>query len=163
MLQTAVQMKDALNHLCIKNDTLKIYTLSSSDWFLLEQLIAFLKDFKSVSEKISGENYVKLPTAIISFNCLLDKIETKSFELDEKENRSQVDEKLILAFQKGRDKLIKHYHKCNWVYCVSLILDPRVKAAGLEATKWGREMVDQTLDKFKCLYQRYNNYYTTAD
>uniref|UniRef100_A0A2H1W0G7 SFRICE_026981 n=1 Tax=Spodoptera frugiperda TaxID=7108 RepID=A0A2H1W0G7_SPOFR len=38
-------------------------------------------------------------------------------KLDEKPNRSEVDERLILAFQAARDKMLKHYKKSNWIYC----------------------------------------------
>ena len=40
-------------------------------------LVKFLKDFKVISELISGEKYVTLP-GIIAVNCLLDKIENNA-------------------------------------------------------------------------------------
>ena len=161
MLQVAYDLKDSLNMLVAKNDILINFTISDEEWRLVVQLLDFLKDFKKVSEKISGEKYVTLPMAVIAFNCLLDKIEKKSFELDRKEDRKEVDEKLIFAFQKGRDKLLKHYNKCNWIYCVSLVLDPRIKAEGLDFTQWGREMKDETLNKFRSLYDNYYDKFNT--
>lgn len=162
MLQSAEDLKDALNLLCQQNDDLRKYTITSAEWDLIEDLIHFLKDFKRVSEKISGEKYVTLPVAVIAFNCLLDKIEKKCFELDNKNQRDGTDEKLIEAFQAGKNKLIKHYHKCNWVYCVSLVLDPRVKAEGLSLTEWGREMKQETLKKFRSIYKSYYAKFDTA-
>jgi len=43
---------------------------------------------------------------------LVDKIESIIFNLN-KFNRNIQDEALLLAFQAGRDKLLKHYRKCN--------------------------------------------------
>ena len=55
----------------------------------------------------------------------------------------------------GRDKILKHYNKFNWIYYVSLVLDPRIKADGLNLTSWGVEMKDQTIGKLKSLYKDY--------
>lgn len=65
---------------------------------------------------------------------LVDKIESIIFNLNNKFNRNTQDEALLLAFQAGRNKLIKHYRKCNWIYCISLILDPRYKIEGFDVT-----------------------------
>lgn len=160
MLKTAYHLKSALDMLCKNNKDINQYLLKAEEWNFIKLITDFLEDFKKVSEKISGEKYVTLPLAVVAFNCLLDKIEKKSFVLDDKVDRNQNDEKLIQAFQKGRDKLIKHYNKCNWIYCVSLILDPRIKAEGLDLTTWGREMKKQTLEKFKSLYKEYYDEYS---
>lgn len=77
----------------------------------------FLINFKLLSTKLGGDKYVTLPLVIVSFNLLLDKIESMVKQLDEKPNRSEVDERLILAFQAARDKMLKHYKKSNWIYC----------------------------------------------
>ena len=159
MLSCSVYLKDALNMLCASNKDLKELEVKSSEWTFVEKIIDFLEDFKTLSETISGEKYVTLSRAIVGFNCLLDKIEKKCFELDEKETRNLIDEHLIKAFQKGRDKLIKHYKKCNWIYCVALILDPRIKSDGLDETEWSIEMKGQTLKTFKELYKKYYEQY----
>lgn len=161
MLQISYHLKNALDKLCESNEALKMYSLKSTEWILVEKIVDFLQDFKCVSEKISGENYITLPTAVIAFNCLLDKVEKKCFELDAKRERDSIDEKLINAFQKGRDKLLKHYRKCNWIYCISLVLDPRVKIEGLDTTVWGRELKKETLKKFKEIYRLYYEKFNT--
>ena len=120
-----------------------------------KKIINFLKDFKMVSELISGEKYVTLSGAIIAVNCLLDKIEKQCFVLDEKASRNYIDEHLIKVFTKGRDKLVKHCTKCNWICCVSLILDPRVKSDGLDETDWCREMKEEIIKTLKQLYKHY--------
>ncbi|KAL7303447.1 hypothetical protein TKK_0004629 [Trichogramma kaykai] len=161
MLNNAYQMKDALDQLCKTYDTLTC--VEPSEWILVGRLLEFLGDYKRVSERISGEKYVTLPGAVIAFNCLLDRLEKKSFELDEQEHLNEIDRILILAFQKGRDKLINHYQKCNWIYCISLILDPRSKAIGLQKTGWSRELHDETLDKFKSVFKIYYDKYFIDD
>ncbi|KAL7306651.1 hypothetical protein TKK_0001329 [Trichogramma kaykai] len=156
MLYVAHAMKDALDQVVKKNSHLSHLFVKECEWELLEILIKFLGHFNRVSEMISGEKYITLPSAVIAFNCLLDMVEKKSFDLDT-EDRSFTDEKLIIAFQNGRNKLLKHYKKFNWIYCVSLILDPRVKAIGLDSTPWGKEMAKQTVDKFEEIYKKYHN------
>lgn len=155
MLELGMDMKDGLNSLCDKNTDLKELKIYEKEWSLVEKMVTFLRDFKAVTEKISGEKYVTLPGAVIAMNCLLDKIEREAFDLDAKEDRDSIDEQLILAFQKGRDKLMKHYSKFNWIYCISLVLDPRIKSNGLNSTAWGQEMKETTLKKFKSVYDIY--------
>lgn len=58
---------------------------------------------------------------------LLDKVENTIQLLNNKEDKCQTDENLLLAFQAARDKLIKYYNKTYWIYCVVLLLDPRHK------------------------------------
>lgn len=95
-------------------------------------------NFKILSTKLGGEKYVTLPLVIVSFNLLLDKIEKTIFDLDAKSDRSEIDKKLIFGFQAARDKMLKHYKKTNWVYCATLILDPRHKSETFDLTTWGR-------------------------
>ena len=71
------------------------------------------KYFKHVSKIISAETYVTLPTVVVAFNMLIYKIEFIVSELDRKPDRNLNDQKLLLAFQAGRDKMLKHYKKCN--------------------------------------------------
>jgi len=73
--------------------------------------------------------------------------------LDEKIQRTVVDEQLILGFQVARDKILKHYKKTNWIYCVSLILDPRHKAETFDLTLWGVEIKNMSLKNFKVIYK----------
>ncbi|KAL7287894.1 hypothetical protein TKK_0017957 [Trichogramma kaykai] len=86
-----------------------------------------------------------------------------SFDLDGKTYGSEIDEKLIEAFQEGRNKLVKHYQKFNWLYCVSLILDPRIKISGFDETSWGQEMKHNALKKFKSIYKNYYDRFSTTD
>ncbi|GBP41993.1 Putative AC transposase [Eumeta japonica] len=100
---------------------------------------------------------VTLLVDIVSFNLLLDKIESMVEQLDEKPNRSEVDKRLILAFQAARDKMLKHYKKSNWIYCTSLILDLRHKAQTFDLTIWGKQIKTESLRKFNELYEEYRS------
>lgn len=157
MLDSAFKMKAALAILCENDPVFRSLKLTSDDWQLLKKILDFLKYFKVVSDKICGEKYITLPIAIIAFNLLLDKIETIVFDLDQNVERTGADESLIIAFQKGRDKLLKHYSKCNWMYCVALVFDPRHKLVSFDLSTWGREMKAITLEKLKYVYK--NQYY----
>ena len=53
--------------------------------------------------------------------------------------------------QVGRDKIIKHYKKANWIYCVALILDPRHKLEAFDLKEWSKEFKDQSNQKFRDL------------
>lgn len=55
----------------------------------------------------------------------------------------------------ARDKILKHYKKTNWIYCISLILDPRHKAEIFGLTPWGTELKESSLRKFKEIYELY--------
>lgn len=113
-----------------------------------------------MSTKLGGEKYVTLPLVIVSFNLLLDKIESMVIQLDEKPNRCEVDERLILGFQAARDKMLKHYKKSNWIYCSSLILDPRHKAQTFDMTLWGKQIKTESLLKFNELYKEYKSFHS---
>lgn len=129
------------------------YKIREAEWSILEKIFNFLKYFKQVSKLLGGEKYITLPSVVVVFNKLIDKIESTIFELDTKTDRTREDEILLLAFQAGRDKLLKHYKKCNWVYCVSLILDPRHKLEGFDLTSWGQELKEPSIKKFEDMFQ----------
>ena len=60
-------------------------------------------------------------------------------------------DKLFNTYQAGPEKLLKHYHKSNCIYCVCLVLDPRHKIESFNATTWGK---DQNVKKFEDLYKK---------
>jgi len=57
------------------------------------------------------------------------------------------------AYQAAYDKMIYYYAKTNWICCLVLILDPRHKVETFNLTKWGKEIVDETLKKFKNVFK----------
>ena len=72
--------------------------------------------------------------------------------------RTKADEVLLLAMQSGRDKILKHYRKANWVYCVALILDPRHKLEAFDLKLWSRELKSRSLEKFQTILRKgYND------
>lgn len=78
-----------------------------------------------------------------------------SKQLDSKIERTEVDEQLILGFQAARDKMLKHYTKTNWIYCTTLILDPKDKLETFDLTPWGLEIKSESLNRFEKLYDKY--------
>jgi len=57
------------------------------------------------------------------------------------------------AYQAAYDKMICYYVKTNWIYCLVLILDPRHKVETFNLTKWSKEIVDETLKKFRNVFK----------
>ncbi|CAH1111968.1 unnamed protein product [Psylliodes chrysocephalus] len=55
----------------------------------------------------------------------------------------------------ARDTIIKHDKKTNWIYCSTLILDPRHKAETFDLTVWGTELKVQTLKTFELIFDVY--------
>lgn len=157
MLNTAIILKPAIVMMWDNCSDLINLKITETDWTILEKIVQFLKQFKYVSKILSNDLDVTLPTVVLAFNMLVDKIESITFNLNNKVNRNAQDEALLLAFQAGRDKLLKHYRKCNWIYCISLILDPRYKIEGFDATTWGKELKNCSISKFEDIYK--SNYY----
>lgn len=156
MLSIYFRLKPAIKFLCDSNKDLQDNRLLDIEWDAIELMISYLEIFKQVSDLLSAEKYPTLPSAVLAVNFLIDQVEKLVFELDEKEDRSRMDEILLQAFQKGRDKILKHYRLCNWFYSAALILDPRHKVRKFSKTDWGKEL---ERDSVKCLKTMYKKYY----
>jgi len=157
MLKMGLKIRLALNALCLNNLKLNRFIINDNEWYVIKVTCHFLKDFKMVSTLLGGDKYITLPFVIVAFNLLLDKIENAMSELDSKEDQNEVDINMLSAYRVGRDKLLKYYQITNWMYCVSLILDPRHKSKTFEKTSWGKELVVESLNKFKTIFRK--NYY----
>jgi len=84
---------------------------------------------------------------------VLDKIEAIAKQLEQQDTRSVLQNSLMDAYQAAYDKMICYYAKTNWICCLVLILDPRHKVETFNQTKWGKEIVDETLKKFKNVFK----------
>lgn len=155
MIGIALKLKQGISTFCSSVAELNEFQIIDEEWVILEKIHKFLINFKNLTTKLGGDKYVTLPFVIVSFNLLLDRIETVMTQLDSKIPRSEVDEQLILGFQAARDKMLKHYVKTNWVYCTTLILDPKHKAETFDMTAWGLEMKKESLRRFENLYEEY--------
>ena len=49
--------------------------------------------------------------------------------------------------------MLKHYKKCNWVYCVSLILDSRHKYECFDNSCWGESIKLDSIKKFEEIFK----------
>lgn len=156
MINWAIKMKTPINLLCENNEDFYKFTITSNEWNLIHQVFNYLKPFKTISNLLSGEKYPSISMVVITINALLDKLEKWAFELD-KENRDEIDEQIIMALQSARNKILKHYNKTNWIYCVALILDPRHKLDSFNLTQWGQDMKQTAVSKFENIYK--NCYY----
>lgn len=60
---------------------------------------------------------------------------------------------IIVVIQAGRDKILKHYRKRNWIYSISLILDPRRNVEGFDRIDQGKEIKKKnSKKKFEEIY-----------
>ncbi|CAH1114784.1 unnamed protein product [Psylliodes chrysocephalus] len=133
MLSWALDLKNAINVLCDNVDDLKTFRVTNIEWSLIQNVCNYLTGFR--------------------INLLLDKLEKWSRNLDQKVDRNNVDEALILSLQVARDKILKHYDKTNWMYCVVLILDPRHKVETFSATNWGKSLETKAVEHFEKIYK----------
>lgn len=134
MLFSIYSMKIPMTSLLCSCHEIKKFQLSDKEWDLLEWIMNFLKSFKYVSKILSADYSVSLPSVVVTFNILIHEVETILFKLDSKVNRYSDDEQELIAIQAEKEKLLKHYKKCNWIYCVASILYPRHKIDGFEET-----------------------------
>lgn len=86
--------------------------------------------FEYISKISPSKNLCTLPKVVL-FNLFIDKINEIILNLDKKIDRSKTNEILLLAFEAGKEKILKH-NKCHWMYCISLILDPLHKVTAFD-------------------------------
>lgn len=153
MLRWSLNMKKALNILCDNVENLNNLKPTDTEWSLIERICQYLTVFKSISTVLEGESYATLPMVIIGINMLLDRLESWAMELDNKPDRCEIDVKIINSIQAARDKIIKHYDRSNWMYCVVLILDPRHKVETFSHTSWGKELQIEGVKHFEDIFR----------
>lgn len=158
MIGIALKLRQGIVTLCSSVPELNKFQIVEKEWQILEKIHKFLVNFKNLTTKLGGDKYITLPFVVVAFNLLLDRIETVTKQLDSKIERSEVDERLILAFQAARDKMLKYYSKSNWVSCTTLILDPKHKVETFDLTPWGSDNKNESLKMFKHLFQQYRTF-----
>lgn len=155
MMGVALQVEKGISLICDNNSDLKKFKLIADEWHVIAKIHLFLEDFENLSTKLGGEKYSTLPMVTLLFNMLLDKIEAFIGELNNKSNRSGIDENLLQGYVAARDKMLKHYRKTNWIYCIALVLDPRFKLEPFLKTVWGKELKECTLEKLEDMFNIY--------
>lgn len=128
----------------------------------IETIVGHLKIFKQVCNILSGEKYATLPAAVVALNLFIDRVKSMVENLNKIPERNSLDETLFLSFPAGRDKILKHYKKCNWVYCIVLILDPRYKTRGFSLSSWGKDLEEESIKQFKKMFEE-NYFYKYLD
>lgn len=155
MLKRAVRLREALNLLWTSCPIVSQYIVLESEWSSIDKLCPLLGHIQHISTILEKEDESTLSTAVMVFNLLADKMESAMEELASTGNK--YDEALAYAIQAGRDKMVKHYSSCNWIYDVSLILDPRHKYASFDSTEWGQAIKDKAIKKFETIFR--NTYF----
>lgn len=153
MLQWSVKYKIPLNLMCDTEKNLKLFKIDEKNWSIIDIIAKYLTPFKTLSNILSGEKYCTLPLVVSGTNILLDKLEKWALTLDT-DSRTSIDEQLILALTASRNKILKHYDKTNWIYCVSLMLDPRHKKDGFHSTTWGKNLEKQSVKNFFDIFNK---------
>ncbi|CAI6356509.1 unnamed protein product [Macrosiphum euphorbiae] len=99
MLGVALKLKKGIITLSSILPELTEFQISKDEWFIFEKVHKFLINSKSLSTRLAGEKYVTLPQVVVSFNLLVNQIETTITQLDENILRTAIDGQLILSFQ----------------------------------------------------------------
>lgn len=150
LLQKAFDMKKSLNLIWNAKEIEK-YKITNDDWNILAKLLPLLDIADEISTLLCSEKSPTLPDAVILFNSLVDQMEETMEKLKKSKKKHEI--ALAHALQAGRDKLLKHYRLSNWVYCVSLILDPRHKYDCFDNSSWGESIKHESIKKFEYLFQ----------
>ena len=79
MLFVANRLEPALSMFSKVRSELENFKLSNLEWQCLRQMLKYLKYFKYISTEIGKENDVTLPSAVVLFNMLIDKVESIIF------------------------------------------------------------------------------------
>jgi len=74
MLHTAIILKSAIIMMWDNCSNLTNLKIAETDWIILEKIVKFLKQFKYVSKILLSDLDVTLPTVVLAFNMLVDKI-----------------------------------------------------------------------------------------
>ena len=82
--------------------------LTEFEWDILNDLLKFLQYFKQASKTVSKDTNFPLPSAVVIFILLSEKIDLINFKLQDKIDKSKnsdggeyIDKKLLLSFQAG--------------------------------------------------------------
>lgn len=153
MLTWGLSVKNALTIFCDNIENLNNCKILDEEWVLISKFCQYLRSFKTLSSILEGEKYCTLPLVVIGINLLLDKLEIWAHELDKKIDRDAIDEQLIYCIQAARDKILKHYNKTNWIYCIVLILDPRHKVEAFSSSSWGKLLQSEAVQKFEEIFK----------
>ena len=84
MLEVFENLKAPIKSLCDNNLQMRELRLLDIEWDAVDIIISYLQIFKHVSDLLSAEKYPTLPTAVLAFNILLDKVEKITSDLKKK-------------------------------------------------------------------------------
>lgn len=97
MLEYFRRLKLAIKVLCSSNPEMQNFQLLDVEWEAIDRIVSYLEIFKQVSDLLSMEKHPTLPVAVLAINILIDQVEKNVRDLDEKEDRSLLDEILSSA------------------------------------------------------------------
>lgn len=102
MLPVTLKMKNSSSAFCLQDKKLKIFYITDEEWYLFKLIEKYLRIFKQLSDSLAGDQYATLPSVVIGVNIIIDSIEALCHHLDNKPNRTAVDQRVIFAFNAGR-------------------------------------------------------------
>ncbi|XP_050296176.1 E3 SUMO-protein ligase ZBED1 isoform X1 [Anthonomus grandis grandis] len=118
MLERFLSLCEYIVQILLKNSKAPTM-LGASDVDTIKELLHILGPIKTVSEEVSGEQYVTASKIIPIINCLFKKIDSLS----------PLSKEVIALKKSTRDELLKRFGAIeqNLILAVSTILDPRFK------------------------------------
>ena len=129
-------------------------SLDSHDWYWLERLGEVLEVFVEATHFLSGESYPTLFTQYPYYALL-----TKKLDEIVRVERENGNDSLASACAEGWKKLNDYHVKADQTTppSVAVLLDPRVKAAGLKRLGWTKKQIDRALRQAELIFQEHYN------
>lgn len=129
-------------------------SLDSHDWYWLKQLGEVLGVFVEATSFLSAESYPTLFTQYPYYALL-----TKKLNEIVKVEREQGNDSLANACAEGWKKLNDYHVKADQTTppSVAVLLDPRVKTAGLKRLGWTKKQIDRALKNAEVIFQNHYN------
>ncbi|KAK9741788.1 hypothetical protein RND81_03G128300 [Saponaria officinalis] len=136
---------------------------SDYDWTIVASLVVFLREFKVLTDQVSGSSFVTSNSSIFFIARAL-------AQLNQWSNSEDVDFRIMAhAMKKKFDKYWGDFDKMNVLMYMGAILDPKVKLVGLKFTFTAiygspkdEELTEQVYSKAKVLFDEYMRLYASS-
>lgn len=138
MINDAFEVRSAINDSCSNIAALELFKLSNQEWDQLDKIRLILRPFEKFTEYVSREQ----PSIQMLARMYAEVGVTLRQIIRQEGDFSSIDNSLIRAVQRGKDKFTEYYDilaDTDLPY-IATILDPRIK------TKWIEEHCDKPAD-----------------
>jgi len=138
MIRYAVDNSRAINSFILGDGRINsdAYRMTDSDWTRLKKILEVLELFERATVFLSHGKYPLLPTAIATYNFIIDFLEDREGNL-EGDLVGEDKEVMEQALKAAREKIMKWYSKTTGsVYGNAMVLDPTFKLQYARDNHW---------------------------